>query len=477
MPDPPQGRFPGQAVVIGAGVGGLTAARVLTDHFERVVLVESGGLPAGAGPRDGVPQARHVHGLLARGAGRLEALFPGLRAELVAAGAPLFDHGLLASTTVFAGPVPRTRAGVRAQGFTRDLLEWSLRRRVVERPRVTVRDRSPATGLCWSPDAARVVGVRLAGGEVLDAALVVDASGRFSKLPRWLVEAGYPRPAVKTVDAGLAYATMLFDAPAQDFEALQHMNSAPGLPRGAFVMHVEDGRWLATVFGAAGDHPPTDEQGWREFAAKLGNADLDTLLASATPVEGARIHGFTRTENRRHAYAAMRRWPGRLVAIGDSVAAFDPVFGQGMTVSVLQAEALGETLARADDLDAVARRAQRRVAAIVRTPWLMSVSEDLAWHHYRERGTLPPWLRPVLWYKRRLIRLLVTDPQVFRVFLGVYHMVRSPAALVGPRLLAKVLFKARGHRPDQHVMGASGTRWSPRPPRERQREGPSAKGG
>jgi hypothetical protein len=151
----------------------------------------------------------------------------------------------------------------------------------------------------------------------------------------------------------------------------------------------------------------------------------------------------------------MRRWPRRLVAIGDSVAAFDPVFGQGMTVSVLQAQALGEALARTDDLDAVARRAQRRVAAIVRTPWLMSVSEDLAWHYYRERGALPLWLRPALWYKRRLVRLVVADPEVFRVFISVYHMVTSPTALGSPRMLAKVLFKARRIDPVKPVAVAS----------------------
>ncbi|MFI1104383.1 FAD-dependent oxidoreductase [Streptomyces melanogenes] len=458
MPHPPRNRFRGQAVVIGAGIGGLTAARVLADHFEQVVLVESGMLPAVAGPREGVPQARHVHGMLARGARQLEALFPGLQAELIAAGAPLFDHGLLASTTVFAGRVPRVRGGVQAHGFSRDLLEWSLRQRVVSRPRVTVRDRSRVTGLRWSREARRVVGVRLAGGEVLDAELVVDASGRFSKLPHWLVEAGFPRPAVKVVDAGLAYATMLFDAPGQGFEALQHMNSAPDRPRGAFVVHIEGGRWAVTVFGAGGDHPPTDEQGWWAFAKTLGNDDLDALLASATPVKGTGIHGFKRTENRRNEYAAIRRWPRRLVAIGDSVAAFDPVFGQGMTVSILQAHALGETLARSGDLDTVARRTQRRVAAIVRTPWLMSVSEDLVWHHHRERGTLPLWLRPVLWYKRRLIRLVVADPEVFRMFLSVYHMVEPPTALVGPRVLAKALFKARRRWPVTPVTGNEGTR-------------------
>lgn len=435
-------RFAGQAVVVGAGVGGLAAARVLADHFERVLVLEAGELPSVPRPRTGTPQARHVHGMLARGATQLEELFPGLRAQLVAAGAPLFDHGLSASTTVFAGRVPRVRAGVMAHGFSRDLLEWTLRDRLRRLPAVIVRDSSPVAGLRWSVDTARVVGVRLASAELVDAAFVVDASGRFSALPQWLAQAGYPAPAEQVVDARLGYATMLFQAPDQDFEALQQMNSAPEQTRGAFVVHTDGGTWTVTLFGAGGDHPPTDEPGWRQFASSLGNPDLDTLLRAATPVPGVAVHAFKRTENRLRRYARMPRQPKGLVAIGDSVAAFDPVFGQGMTVSILEAVALGRALAAADEPEAATAPAQRSIARIVRTPWLMSVSEDLAWQHYRTRGTLPPWLRALLWYKRRLIRLVVSDPCVLRVFLGVYHMVRPPAALFNPRIAGKVLFGA-----------------------------------
>jgi 2-polyprenyl-6-methoxyphenol hydroxylase-like FAD-dependent oxidoreductase len=205
---------------------------------------------------------------------------------------------------------------------------------------------------------------------------------------------------------------------------------------------VEGGRWIITVFGAGGDHPPTDEQGWREFAKSLNNPDLDTLIATGTPIEGVGVRGFKGTENRRTEYASMARWPEGLVALGDSVAAFNPVFGQGMTVSVLEARALGQELARAQTLDGMALRFQKRVAAIVRLPWLMSTSEDLVWHYYRQRSSLPLWLRPAVWYKKRLIRLVVDDPDVFRLFIAVFHMLKSPAALGSPRVMAKVFFKA-----------------------------------
>ena len=262
MPDQRRLWFPGQAVVIGGGIGGLTAARVLADHFEGVVLVEAGVLPPVAGPRGGLPQARHVHGMLARGARELETLFPGLQAELIAAGCRCSTTACSRRPLVFAGRVPRTEAGVQAHGFSRDLLEWSLRQRVVKQPRVTVRDRSHVTGLCWNGDATRVAGVRLAGGEVLDAALVVDASGRFSKLPQWLVEAGYPRPAEKVVDAGLAYATC--DGLRRPQPGLRSPAAHEQRPRPAarHLCRARGRRSLGChrVRSGWGDHPPTDER-------------------------------------------------------------------------------------------------------------------------------------------------------------------------------------------------------------------------
>ncbi|MDH6578848.1 FAD-dependent monooxygenase [Kitasatospora sp. MAP5-34] len=456
-----------RAAVVGGGICGLVAARVLADHFEEVVLLERDALPEGAEPRKGVPQARHVHGLLARGSGHLEELFPGLRDELLAAGAPLFDHGDMASTTVWAGTVPRTKVGVPAHAFSRDLLESTLRRRVAALPQVAVRDATPVEGLQWDATATRVDGVVLnraaTGTEVLPADLVVDASGRFSALPDWLEKAGYPRPRTTVVDAGLAYSTQVFEAPPQSFLGLQQMNSAPHNPRGTFVARVEGDRWVVTLFGAGGDHPPKDSDGWLEFAKGLGNPDLDGLIASGSAFSG--VHHFSRTENRRTEYAKLARWPDRLIALGDSACAFNPVFGQGMTVAVLEALALGEALTRrrsrcgerGGELGGLARRFQRKVAGIVRLPWLMSISEDLVWHHYREgRTRLPLLLGASNWYKQRLVHLVVHDPQVFRTFLRVYHMLTPPTAMAAPRILAKALFRGVSPKKPQAARVSAG---------------------
>ncbi|MCX5205671.1 FAD-dependent monooxygenase [Streptomyces sp. NBC_00237] len=444
-----QAKFAGQAVVVGAGIAGLVAARVLADHFESVVVLEAAALPSTPTPRSGVAQARHQHGLLISGASELQRLFPGLREELTADGAPLFDFGSRASMTVAGCRLPRRPMDVVVQAFSRDLLEWRLRQRVTADTSVDVRDRSRVKALCWDDGGARVVGVRLEDGRMLDASLVVDSSGRFSPLPDWLGDAGYPRPAQQVTDADLVYATRTVAAPTQDFDALFQPYEAPEQPRGGFAARLEHGNWLVTLFGAGGDHPPVDPDGWRQFAASLHNPDLDQLLAGATPVPGGRIHVFRRTENRLTRYDRMRKWPEGLIALGDSVGAFNPAFGQGMATAVLEARVLSDHLARvrrgrSRRTDGLARSFQQDIGRIARKQWLMTASDDLVWQYRRQRKRLPLWLRPVPWYKGRLLRIMVNDPRLHTLFIHVFHMVKPVAALAGPRILAKVLFSSRG---------------------------------
>ena len=444
MPERRRVKLAGQAVVIGAGISGLVAARVLADHFESVLVLEAAALPSAATPRRGVAQARHQHGLLAGGAAELERLFPGLQQELASAGAPPFDYGLGTSVTLAGRRLPRAAMNVSVQAFSRDLLEWALRRRVDADASVNVRDRCRVEGLCWSDEASRVTGVRLEAGRTVEAALVVDASGRFSALPDWLERAGRPRPRRRVTDANLVYATTTVQAPSQDFFALLQPYRTPKQPRGGFAARLEHGNWLVTLFGAGGDHPPADPEGWREFAASLHNPDLDGLLACATPLPGGGIHTFRRTENRLTLYTRKSRWPDGLVALGDSVAAFNPAFGQGMAVSVLEAQILADHLtragrARAHTADKVARPFQRHVARIARTQWSMTAVDDLVWQHCGRRTPLPLWLRPVLWYKERLLRLVVSEQKFHDLFVRVFHMLTPFTALAGPRVIAKAV--------------------------------------
>ncbi|WP_075003101.1 FAD-dependent oxidoreductase [Streptomyces qinglanensis] len=442
----------GHAVVIGSGICGLTAARVLTEHFDTVTLLERDTLPDGDERRRGTPQARHVHGLLARGAGHLEDLFPGLRTELAQAGAPVYDHGAGARTRVWAGSLPTVTVGLEVQTAHRDALEGALRRRVAALEKVAVRDATAVTGLHVSEDGTRAEGVSVtpaSGGstEVIEADLVVDASGRNSALPDWLTAAGYPAPKETVVDGGLAYATRTVQVEReQPAQGLQQMNQPPDRPGGVYASHTGGGRWTVTLFGAGGQHPPVDDEGWLACAESLGNEDLDRLLEQSTPVSG--VFQYKATANRWRAYAGMRRWPERLVALGDSATAFNPVFGQGMTIAVGQCVALGEALAaRGGDPAGLGRQTQRMVARSARIPWLMATSDDLVWSYAMRGARLPLHWRATAWYKQRLLHLATRDPGVVKTFMRVYHMLASPAAMAAPRIMSRVLFAAKSPSP------------------------------
>lgn len=439
----------GTAVVIGAGICGLTTAAVLSRHFDAVVLVERAALPDDASPRRGTPQARHVHGLLARGAQHLEDLFPGLRAELSEQGAPVYDHGG-ARTQVWAGTLPETTVGIEVQTAHRDHLEAVIRRRVLELPRVSVRDGTAVEGLHLDEDNRGVDGVVISTGgeqELLEAALVVDAGGRASRLPDWLRQARYPQPAERVVDGGLAYVTRVFDASGvAGVGGLQQMNQAPDRPGGTYAADIGKGRWVVTLFGAGGQHPPLEEDEWRAYAEALDNPYLRELLTDASPV--GPLHQYLDTRNRCRQYDKVARRPERLVALGDAYCAFNPVYGQGMTVAILQAVELGRALTGRASLDGLARQVQRRVARLARTPWLMATSEDRVWAALvRGRKASVP-LRVTAWYKQRLLYLAVhdEDPAVLRTFFSVFHMLKSPAAMAHPRIMAKVLLRARSPR-------------------------------
>ena len=204
------------AVVLGASMGGLTAARVLADAYGRVTVVDRDLLPAPGVQRRGVPQGRHAHGLLARGREALEELFPGLTDELVARGALYGDiqlHGRWYNEGVRLRQAP---SGLNSLSVSRPLLEGHVRRRLAAFPNVSIVDGCDVAGLVATPDRRRVTGVRMlrrgAGGpgQVLEADLVVDATGRGSRSPAWLAALGYEPPEQEAVRPRIAYASAVY---------------------------------------------------------------------------------------------------------------------------------------------------------------------------------------------------------------------------------------------------------------------------
>jgi flavin-dependent dehydrogenase len=447
------------AVVIGSGISGLLAARVLSEHFARVSIIERDLLVDEAAPRKGVPQGRHVHILLRRGQSILEHFFPGLFAQMGPRKSVLVDLGHEMRWWRMGLTNTRAKSGVLSQFQTRPLLEWYVRQRVRELANVSFIERSEICGLCLDDSGKVVTGVQLRSAadktqpaSVLTADLVVDASGRASHLPQWLQAHDYPQPATSQVEIDFAYASRIYRRPthvAHDWKVLICYPNPPFSKRGSYVFPIEDDCWIVTHGSRLGDRPPSDEAGFLEFARSLTHPDVYEAIREAEPVTS--ITTFRFPSNQRRHYERLRRFPDCLIVLGDAVSSVNPIYGQGMTVCAIEAQALDRCL-RAHALTRAARKFRAAVGRIVELPWMLVTCEDF--RYPQTIGSRPPGVRFINWYTRKVHELTVTDAGALLTLLGVMQMEQHPMSLYRPGIALKVLaaalrgFLSRGRAPD-----------------------------
>ncbi|MEU0278514.1 FAD-dependent oxidoreductase [Streptomyces sp. NPDC006195] len=447
-PTGPTDRPARHAVVVGGSIAALLTARTLSAHADRVTLVERDRLPGGPEPRAGVPQSRHIHGLLEGGQRALEELLPGIVAELQEHGAPRIGMPRDLAQWQNGRFYRRTPSTVHLLTGTRAVLEWLVRRRVLADPRITLHEGTEVVGLIG--DAARVRGVRLrergAGGRLdvrsLAADLVVDASGRATHAPDWLAGIGAEPAHEETLDTGLAYATRVYHPP----EATGLRTDCPGYyfvpgrgePRGAVALPIENGRYLVTLSGLRGSEPPSDGAAFTEFAALLPHPALHEWLVKARP--DSAVHAFRSTANVRRRYDLHGRRPAGFLAVGDALCAFNPVYGQGMAVAALGALALRDALADPRRTPTT-RRVQRAVLGAARQAWDIASGADrelpgATGNAARTR----PADRAGAWYVRRVVDRAPGDPVVGAAFRAACALTAPVSGLFAPRVARAVLF-------------------------------------
>ncbi len=431
-----------KAIVIGASMAGLLAARALADHFEQVTLVERDTFSPLGENRKGVPQGRHTHVLLERGRDIMEEFLPGLTEDLVR-----HDAVTIADTSAnirwfhSGGYHQPGMSGFSGVGVSRPTLEALVRQHVLALPNVQAVENYNVRGLTATSDHTCVTGVhgihRENGRsqETLTADLVVDAGGRGSHSPAWLEELKYKRPFAEEVSIDMGYATCYYRRQPEHIPGLEGIviMATPPNTRLAVLLAQDNNRWVLTIGGYLGNHAPTDYPGFVDAARQLPAPDIYNVIKDAEPLGAPVPYKFP--ANLRHHYEKLTDFPQRYLVVGDALCSFNPIYGQGMTVAAMEAKALSGWLA--DDQSWQAHHFFAKASKIIDLAWDAAVGTDLSFPDIKGKRT--PLVRFLNWYISKLHVAAQYDAQVSIAFLKVINMIAPPPSMMQPGIMWRIL--------------------------------------
>jgi 2-polyprenyl-6-methoxyphenol hydroxylase-like FAD-dependent oxidoreductase len=371
------------AIVVGGSVAGMPAAKVLSRYFDRVTIVERDELPEHADHHRGVPQSPHLHGLLYGGRITMDELYDDgeFTEAMRAVGGPYFDFARHQAFRFPEGWIKRAPGDLMVIFATRWTMEHVIRKLTQKVSNVTF-DVGQVIGLTAGEGGKRITGVRVKGADgserVLEADLVIDAAGRGSKSPKWLEEHGYAPPVESVVRSFLGYATVYGYVPDDAWPGDIKSIAAPPFPgttRGGFVVPQENGLVGFMAAGQSRDYPPGDKAGFSEFFRTAITPVLSEMWEQCIPETEIKT---TRTShNRLRRWHELERRPNGFIPMGDAVAAFNPVYGQGITTAAMQAKALGESLDGSDSLEDVVQGFADQAMGVCQFAWNVATDADL----------------------------------------------------------------------------------------------------
>ncbi len=426
------------AIVIGASMAGLLAARALSPYFDQITLLERDVFPEVGKNRKGVPQGQHTHALLPTGQQVLESFFPGLSPDLVSQGAILSDP-MLGSKRFFGGYYHcQFQTDLKGLYLSRPLLEGNVRKRLLALPNIRAIENCDVLGLAASKDKTRVQGVRLirrqdgSAEEILKADLVVDASGRGSRSPQWLEQLGYEKPEEEQVRIGMGYVSRYYRRnPEHKNLTLINIASQPCTRLGVLAAQEHD-RWIVSIAGYLGDHAPTDPDAFLEFSKTLPVPDIYNIIKNSEPLS-APVPATFPANIRRH-YERLSRFPDGFLVLGDAICSFNPVYGQGMTVAALEANALHDILAHGNHK--LAKRFFKKARKLIDNPWSITVGGDLRIDGVEGKRSLVSTLLGR--YLNYLHQAAQHDPVVAMAFMKVVGLRSVSKSLLHPKIVWRV---------------------------------------
>ena len=440
-----------RAVVLGGGMAGLLAARVLSDAFTEVVVVDRDELTGTTGARNGAPHGRHAHCLVARGQQIFEELLPGLTQGMDDAGVILGDFNGQIQWHFNGQRLAASDSGLICVSSGRPILEENVRKAVQAIPNVRFREQYDIVGLETTPDSKRVTGARIqrrelgSQPEVLQADLVVDITGRGSRMPAWLRELGYEAPPEDTIKIDLAYTTRHYrfktnpfisdSSSGSEFSAIAINQAAtPAFPRGVFCYLLPDRETVElSLTGVLGDHPPTDPEGFHDYIRSLPLPMHWEFVRDAEPLDEPVRFKFPASVWRH--YEQLTSFPDGLLVMGDAVCSFNPVYAQGMTVAGLEALTLRKHLESPAPVNPAAFFGE--IAGQIAGPWQFSALVDLGYPGVP--GERTEEVNQVNAYIPAVLAAGAKDPVVTDAFLRVAGMVAEPMSLMAPPIMERVM--------------------------------------
>ena len=441
------GKLGRRAVVVGAGIGGLSAAGVLAKYFDQVDVLERDQTPLSAETRSGTPQDSHAHGLLAGGLQALNEIYPDFDRDLAAAGAVCVNvPGDIRYEKPGLAELPQRDFGISMLSASRPLIESVLRRRTL------------ATGnvLLWSncrvreflstrQDAAAVQAVRFdtrtGPARTLDTDLVIDASGRGALTLDFLRMLGWEQPATTRVGVDITYSTAIVAIPAHlalDWKVALTLPDPPYQPLNAVLLPAEGNRWMISV----ADRGITGRiDSWDAFLDALGRLTTTTLrdaLQHARPPSIIRHYRFPASIWRH--FERLARLPRGMIPLGDSVCQFNPIYGQGMSAAAQQSRLLQTVLTNvtheSDPVSSAQAAFMSGVESVLQTPWTMALNSDLAFP--QTQATRPDNFGRTQQSQAALLQTIVNDPVVHRAFVEVSHLLQPYSLLRTPAIRERI---------------------------------------